>query len=346
MPVERRRLTDDPEEHLAQKAQHDTDVPRQNPHVLSAVRATGSVPHGPAKVPKVHGRVVGDDEGLAVDALVVEGRDLQLGSLQKGDGGQQVAVRHVLDVGEVKEVVVVADLNRGLAVLVELDEVVQRHGVAFAHDARGTDGAGEQVGGGGGAVGLEDELFSGGLEKCGRLVSGEVSGSWRGVVRKKKKHLCLGVILALLSSADYGPALVGVNEIGLVVAHHTGGTGVDEGGNARLLARLDDGGSAVDVDLLEKRMGDAVVGLGGRRRGVDDDLRLDLVEDLFESGGVGDVGFEVLNTIRLGAPVARAAKVDDANGADVVAEEHADNVVAEEATAANHQDGAKLRFLF
>lgn len=120
-------------------------------------------------------------------------------------------------------------------------------------------------------------------------------------------YLCLRIVLALLSSADDGPAFVRIDEVGLVITHHTGGTGVNEGSNARLLTRLDDGGGAVDVDLLEQRMGDAIVGLGGRRRGVDDDLGLDLVEDGFELGSVGDVGLEVLDAIRLGSPVPRAA---------------------------------------
>lgn len=93
-------------------------------------------------------------------------------------------------------------------------------------------------------------------------------------------------------------------------------------------------------------MGDAVVGLGGRRRGVDDHLGLDLVEDGFEPGGISNVGFEVLDAVRLGSPVARATKVDDGYGADIVAEEHANDVVTEETTAANHHDGAKLRLLF
>ena len=223
--------------------------------------------------------------------------------------------------------------------------MVQGHGVAFAHDARGTDGTSEKIGRGGGAVGLEDEFFGGGLERerGGKLVLRlRLEGGWS----KRKQYLCLRVVLALLGSADDGPALVGVDEIGLVITHDTGGAGIDEGSNSRLLARLDDGGGAIDIDLLEERMRDAVVGLGRRRRGVDDNLGLDLVEDSFELVGVGDVGIKVLDTVGIGPPVARAAEIDDRYGADVVAEENADNVVTEEATAANYQDRPKVRLLF
>lgn len=139
--------------------------------MLFAVGAARSVPNQAAKVPKVHGGIIGDEEGLAVDALVVQGHGAGGVGEQEGAGGEQVGVGDVLDVGEVEQVVVVAELPARLARAVDVDQVVLRHDVAFANDARGPDGGGQELGVVE-AVGVEDDFFGGGLdagEKIGRL---------------------------------------------------------------------------------------------------------------------------------------------------------------------------------
>lgn len=68
----------------------------------------------------------------------------------------------VLDVGEVEQVVVVAQLPSRLACTIDIDEVVLRHGVALADDARGPDGSCQELGVVG-AIGLEDDFFGGSL---------------------------------------------------------------------------------------------------------------------------------------------------------------------------------------
>lgn len=55
-------------------------------------------------------------------------------------------MRDVADVGEVEDVEVVADLDLVLLVVVDVDEAGEGLAVAFAEDARGPDGAGEELG--------------------------------------------------------------------------------------------------------------------------------------------------------------------------------------------------------
>ncbi len=122
----------------------------------------GGAPDGAGEVPEVAGGVVCDEEDLAVDALVVEGRGGGAGGEEQGAGGEEVGVGDVADVGEVEDVGVVAELDVGLAGAVGAQEAGEGLGVAFAEDAGGAEGRGDEVGGGL-AVGLDDELLGGGL---------------------------------------------------------------------------------------------------------------------------------------------------------------------------------------
>lgn len=81
---------------------------------------------------------------------------------------------------------------------------------------------------------------------------GVSGGGWCG--GKGGAYLGLGVVLGLQDAADDGPALVGVDQVRLVVADDAGRARVDERLDARLLARLDHGRGAVDVDLFEQRV--------------------------------------------------------------------------------------------
>lgn len=140
LACERGRLSDQPANGFAEKANNDAHVLGDDPDMLLAVRAARGVPDEAAEVPKVDGGVIGDEEGLAIDALVVQGHGCGGGGEQEGAGGQQVGVSDVLDVGEVEQVVVVTQLPTRLARAVDIDEVVLRHEVALADDARGPDG--------------------------------------------------------------------------------------------------------------------------------------------------------------------------------------------------------------
>lgn len=159
-------------------------------------------------------------------------------------------------------------------------------------------------------------------------------------------HLRLRVILALVLAPNHRPPLVGVDQVTPVVAQHTGGARVHQRLDARLLARLHHRRRPVDIDLLEQGVGDAVVGLRGGRCGVDDNVGLGFREDGLELFDVGNVGLKVGHAVRIRPPVARATEVDDGHGTLIVAQQQADNVVAQETTTTNDHDGAELPLLF
>lgn len=146
--------------------------------------------------------------------------------------------------------------------------------------------------------------------------------------------LGLGVVLGLVLAPGNRPPLVGVDQVVDIVARDAGRARVDEGLDTRLPAHVDDALGAVNVDPLVQAVVDLAVALGDGRRGVDDNVGADLFEDGGEAVRVGDVGFEVLDAVRVGAPVARAPQVDDGHGGGPVAQEEADDVVAQEAAPA------------
>lgn len=115
-------------------------------------------------------------------------------------------------------------------------------------------------------------------------------------------------------ASDDREFLGSVDQVSLVVAHDAGRASVDECLDACLLASLDDGTSAVDIDLFEDGIRDGRAGLGGRGGGMDDDIRLEPSKDLEETIGVGDVGLYVLDAIRIRAAVALASQVDNRDG--------------------------------
>lgn len=158
----RRLLVDDVEEDLTAEAQHKTQLPSQRPVPLCTLLVTGRSPYSAGKVPEVHRLVVGDEEGFAVDALVVEWLGGCAGGGEEEVGCEKVPVGDVADVGEVEDVGVVADLDVGFAVAVGAQEAGQGLHVAFAEDACWADGGCEELVGVL-AVGFEDEVFGGGL---------------------------------------------------------------------------------------------------------------------------------------------------------------------------------------
>ena len=178
--VERGRLAGDAAKDLAQDAQRAADALAQVPRAGRAARVAGGRPHGAGKVPKEDGAVVCDEKGLAVDLFVVEGRGRGAGRDEQGVRGEQETVRDVADVGEVKEVLVVANLHLVLFVLVGVEEAGNRLVVALAKDAGRTDGAGEELVGFF-AVGGENGLFGGGLLSRSSQYRESASGrqAWR-----------------------------------------------------------------------------------------------------------------------------------------------------------------------
>jgi len=171
----------------------------------------GGVAHlGPAaarKVEEVDWLVVGDQEGFTVDALVLE-RDCATGGsalvgCEEGGEGEVVRVRDVGDFGVVEEVLVVAQLELGLAAVVGGQHGREQLDVARAKHGAGPDGGGKEIRVGGGAVGGEDV------------------------------QLCLGfgggVVLRLVLAHDDRVGLVGADQVGAGVVNDAGGAGVHEG---------------------------------------------------------------------------------------------------------------------
>lgn len=134
-------------EDLAQEAEDVAEAGAHGPDARGALVVAGGAEDGAGEVPEVDGAVVGDEEGLAVDALVVErGRGgRRPGGGEEALGGEEVAVGDVADVGEVEEVGVVADLDARVARLVGVVEAGEGLDVALAEDAGGSDRGGEEV---------------------------------------------------------------------------------------------------------------------------------------------------------------------------------------------------------
>jgi hypothetical protein len=173
--------------------------------------------------------------------------------------------------------------------------------------------------------------------KGGRYTEGEGKGKGR-----RETYLGLGVVLRLVLASDDGPPLVGVDQVRLVVADNTGRAGVDKRLHARGLARLNHGRRAVDIDLLEQRVGDGVAGLRCGGGSVDDHVRLDHLEHGGELLAVGDVRLVVLQALGLRMAVALAPQIQGGHGAVVAGQQHLHDVVAKEAAAADHEHAAEL----
>jgi hypothetical protein len=257
-------LSQDPEYPLEHERDEQAEVAGKCPGGFGV----GGVAHlGPAaarEVEEVDGLVVGDQKGFAVDALVLE-RDClavsgALGGCEEGGQCEVVRVRDVGDFGVVEEILVVAKLELGLAAVVGGQHGREELHVAGAKHGTGTDCGGEEVGVGGSAVGGEDV------------------------------QLCLGfgggVVLRLVFAHNDRVSLVGADQVGASVVDDAGGAGVHEGLDARLLRCCDHALGAFHVDLVHE-----LVALDVRVRagGVDDCVRLDLLEEGEHGVAVGDV---------------------------------------------------------
>lgn len=108
--------------------------------MLGPQRRPAGLPYHARKVPEVHGAVVGDKEGLAVYALVVERLRAELGRGEQRTGAQEVPVGDVLDVGEVEQVVIVAELEARAGGVIDVDHTGHQLDVAGAEDGGWADG--------------------------------------------------------------------------------------------------------------------------------------------------------------------------------------------------------------
>lgn len=144
-PSEGGRLAGQVAKRLAQDAEKAGKVLVEVPCALCPRDVASGVEHGAGKVPKVHGGVVGDEEGLAVDLFVVEGRGGGGGGAEEALGGEEVGVGDVADICEVEEVEVVAELDLVLAALVGVVETGNELNVALTKDTGGADGGGEEL---------------------------------------------------------------------------------------------------------------------------------------------------------------------------------------------------------
>ena len=104
------------------------------------------MPDRARKVPEEHGLAIRDEEGLAVDTLRIDWNSrTELVCAKQSQNPKDVTVRYVLNICEIEEVVVFADLVLGLSILEGLDHLRKQLYVSFAEDTCRTNGAGEET---------------------------------------------------------------------------------------------------------------------------------------------------------------------------------------------------------
>ena len=145
-PCEVRRLAQHPHGPFREEANHASKPGIQMPHRLQGQTVTRLVPDRARKVPEVDWLAVGDEESLAVHALGVNGHSRpKLVRAEESENSEDVAVCYVLDVCEVEQVVVKADLVLGLSVLVCLHHLGKQLYISLAENACGSNGAGKEA---------------------------------------------------------------------------------------------------------------------------------------------------------------------------------------------------------
>lgn len=152
-------LSENAGNHLADIAKGDTELTVEVPVGLSSLVVTSGMPDGTGKVPEVNRSVICDEEGLAVDALVIEGNGGRSSGGQEELRGEEMGVGDVADVSEVEEVLVSSNLDCVLATLVGVEDTCEGLDIALAEDASWTDGGCEELGVVL-AVGLENDFLS------------------------------------------------------------------------------------------------------------------------------------------------------------------------------------------
>ena len=101
----------------------------------------------------------------------------------------------------------------------------------------------------------------------------------------------MAVRFTLLWHVQHGVRLVGIDEIGVRVVDNTSGGVVDEGFGAVLTCELEEFGACGDIDVHVVLQAEQE---HGRRDEVEDDVRLDTLENLFQSRGIAYVALVVV----------------------------------------------------
>lgn len=223
LPVQVRRPAREPEQPFNHRSQRQSQPLVNRPDLLRGRLVPGSLPHHAGEVPKVDGLRVGDEEGFPVHAFVVQRFDRQGVRVHQCHGGQYVRVRHVAHVREVEQVLVPAELEPRLPLLVRLEHVRNHLHVPLAEDARGPQRDREHV-----AV-----LPVRGQDQLLRYAFG------------------LGVGVLLARGAEDGPPLVRVDEVAVPIVHHGRARRVHKRFHAANLPRfLDQDATPFHVDLV------------------------------------------------------------------------------------------------
>lgn len=104
------------------------------------------MPDGAGEIPEVNRGVVCDEEGLAVDALVIKGDGGRSGGGEEELCGEEMGVGDVTDIGEVEEVLVGTNLDCVLAALVGIENACEGLDVTLAKDAGWANGGCKELG--------------------------------------------------------------------------------------------------------------------------------------------------------------------------------------------------------
>jgi hypothetical protein len=145
--------------HLADIAEGNTELAVEVPVRLGSLVVAGGVPNGAGKIPEVNRGVVCDEEGLAVDALVIEGNGGRSGGGEEELGSEEMGVGDIADIGEVEEVLIGANLDCVLATLVGVEDACEGLDVTLTKDAGWANGGCKELGIVL-AVGLENDFLS------------------------------------------------------------------------------------------------------------------------------------------------------------------------------------------
>jgi hypothetical protein len=139
-----------------------------------------------------------------------------------------------------------------------------------------------------------------------------------------------------LVTSKHRPPLIRIEQVP-IVSNDAGRAREHQGLYPSLLAGLDHRRRAINIDLLQQIFVRVVI--RDRRGRVDDNVGLHIFEDGGETPGVGDVALVVGG---VGVAVALAAEVDGGDRLGPPVEGLVDDVMAEEAIAADDEDAAEV----
>lgn len=139
-------LAHEPEHILQDRANGPCKVSANVPDAAQGHAVTCLMPDFARKVPKVNRLAIGDEEGFTIDTLCVQ-RDggQNFVGMKESQNSEDVTMGDILDICEIEQVCVVADLEFGLSFAARSDHLWKQLDIALAEDACGTDSAGQEV---------------------------------------------------------------------------------------------------------------------------------------------------------------------------------------------------------